>query len=119
MHKTNSTTHLKMILADVVSIAFQHMAAMGQELNNLDIKEENLKDKTPAQLATAQTMSNMLTIINDVIHPAHSVATQLFNKDVKEYVDYCIKNQALAIENKLISPTCKCYSCKQKQPIGK
>ncbi len=118
MHKTNSATHLKMILADVVSTAFQHMAAMAQELKELDITEANAKDKTTQQIAIAQTMSNMLTIINDVIHPAHDIAVQLFDKDVKEFVDYCIKNQALAIEKKLISPTCKCYSCKLKQPIG-
>ena len=118
MHKTNSATHLKMILSDVVSIAFQHMAAMARELEALKITEENIKDKTAAEIATMQTMSNMLTIINDVIHPAHEIAPQLFDKDVKEFVDYCVKNQALAIEKKLITDTCKCYSCKQKQPIG-
>ncbi len=115
MHKTNSATHLKMILSDVVSIAFQHMAAMAEEIKKIDISEENIKDKSKAEIATAQTMSNMLTIINDVIHPAHDIATQLFDKDVKEFVDYCIKNQQLAIDKKLISPTCKCYSCKLKE----
>ncbi len=119
MHKTNSATHLKMILADVVSTAFQHMAAMAKELKDLDITEDNLKDKTREQIATAQVMSNMLTIINDVIHPAHDVAVSLFDEDFKEFVDYCVKNQALAIEKKLITNTCKCYSCKQNQSIGK
>ncbi len=119
MHKTNSATHLKMILADVVSTAFQHMAAMAKELKDLDISEDNLKDKTREQIATAQVMSNMLTIINDVIHPAHDVAVSLFDEDFKEFVDYCVKNQAIAIEKKLITNTCKCYSCKQKQSIGR
>lgn len=118
MHKTNSATHLKMIVSDMLSLSFQHMAAMAQELKKLDITEDNLKDKSPQEVATAQTMSNMLTIINDVIHPAHDIAVQLFDKDVKEFVDYCIKNQALAIEKKLISPSCNCYSCKLKEPIG-
>lgn len=115
MHKANSGTHLKMITADILSIAFQHMAAMAEELKQLDITEANIKDKTPAQIATAKTMSGMLTIINDVIHPAHDIATSLFDKDVKEFVDYCINNQRLAIENKLISAVCKCYSCKMKE----
>jgi hypothetical protein len=95
------------------------MAAMAHELKALDINDSNIKDKTPAQIATAQTMSNMLTIINDVIHPAHDIAVQLFDKDVSPFVDYCIKNQALAIEKKLISASCNCNSCKMKQPIGK
>lgn len=114
MHKKNSRSHLEMILSDIISIAFQHMAAMADELKQLDITEANIKDKTPAQIATAQTMSNMLTIINDVIHPAHDMAPTLFDKDVKEFVDYCIKNQQLAIEKKLIADTCRCYSCKIK-----
>lgn len=118
MHKSNSATHLKMIVSDMLSISFQHMAAMANELKALDINEENIKDKTPQEIATAQTMSNMLTIINDVIHPAHDIAVSLFDKDVSEFIDYCVKNQALAIEKKLISASCNCYSCKQKQPIG-
>lgn len=118
MHKTNSATHLKMIVSDMLSLSFQHMAAMANELKELDITEENMKDKSPAQIATAQTMSNMLTIINDVIHPAHDIAVQLFDKDVSQFVDYCIKNQALAIEKKLISDKCNCYSCKLKSKIG-
>ncbi len=118
MHKTNSATHLKMVVSDMLSISFQHMAAMAQELKALDITEDNMKDKTQAQIATAQTMSNMLTIINDVIHPAHDIAVQLFDKDVSPFVDYCIKNQALAIEKKLISASCSCSSCKMKQPLG-
>lgn len=118
MHKTNSATHLKMVVSDMLSLAFQHMAAMATELKTLDVTQENLKDKTPAQLATMQTMSNMLTIINDVIHPAHDIAVQLFDKDVSEFVDFCVKNQALAIEKKLISASCNCYSCKSKSPIG-
>lgn len=118
MHKTNSATHLKMVVSDMLSLSFQHMAALAQELKALDINEDNMKDKTRAEIATAQTMSNMLTIINDVIHPAHDIAVQLFDKDVSEFVDYCVKNQALAIEKKMISASCNCYSCKQKQPIG-
>ena len=119
MHKTNSATHLKMIVSDMLSLSFQHMAAMAHELKALDITDANIKDKTPAQIATAQTMSNMLTIINDVIHPAHDIAVQLFDKDVSEFVAFCIKNQALAIEKKLIASSCSCNSCKMKQPLGK
>lgn len=115
MHKTNSATHLKMTLKDVVSTAFQHMAAIAQELKELNMTEENIKDKTREQLAIAQTMNNVLTIINDVIHPAHDIAASLFENDVTEFVDYCKKNQQLAIEKKLISAICKCYSCKLKE----
>lgn len=114
MHKLNSASQLKTILSDVVSIAFQHMGALASELKELDINNENIKSKTQEQVAIHQTISNILTIINDVIHPAHEIAPELFEKDVTEFVNFCIKNQKLAVEKKLISHTCKCYSCKSK-----
>ncbi len=115
MHKTNSSTHLKMILKDVVSTAFQHMAALAEQLKEMNITEENIKDKTKEEIMVAQTMGNILTIINDVIHPAHDIAVSLFeDKDITEFVDYCINNQKRAIDKKLISSVCRCYSCKLK-----
>lgn len=114
MHKTNSATHLKMILSDVVKVAFEHMRVLAFELKKLDINDSNIKSKTPQELLAAETMSNVLTIINDVIHPAHNICNQLFDSDIKEFVEYCIKNQAKAIEKKMINPKCSCYSCKLK-----
>jgi uncharacterized protein YyaL (SSP411 family) len=114
MHKTESNSHMKMVVSDILSIAFQHMAAMSEEIKALNITSENIKEKTREQVIVWQTMSNMLTIINDVIHPAHDIACSLFDKDIKEFVDFCIKNQQLAIDRKLISAKCKCYSCKSK-----
>lgn len=116
MHKINSTTHLNIMLKDIVSTAFQHMGALAQELKNIDINESNLKDKTPEEIKSAETISHIITIINDVIHPAHDVAVQLFdNIDVKEFVTYCKTNQALAIKKKLISSKCNCNTCKSKE----
>lgn len=114
MHKTNSATHLKMILSDVVKVAFEHMRVLAVELKKLDINASNIKDKKPEEIIAAETMSNVLTIINDVIHPAHDICNQLFEDDIHEFVGYCIKNQALAIEKKMINPKCSCYSCKLK-----
>ena len=115
MHKTNSTTHLKLILADVVSISFQHMRALATELKALDITPDNVKDKKPEEIMAANTMSHILTILNDVIHPAHDICDQLFDKDVQDFVAYCIKNQQIAIEKKMINSKCACYSCKLKE----
>ncbi len=115
MHKINSVTHLKGILKDVLSIAFQHMGAMAKEVSQLNVTNENIKEKTKEEIMASQTMSHILTIINDVIHPAHDIAVSLFEgKDLSEFVNFCIKNQAVAIEQKMISPVCKCQSCKMK-----
>lgn len=112
MHKVNSSTHLKRVLRDVVSTCFQHMGALASELKQFEITDSSIKEKTKEEIQVIETMSHMLTILNDVIHPAHDIAESLFeDKDVKEFVEYCVKNQKLAIEKKLISHVCKCYSC--------
>ncbi len=118
MHKKTSSTHLKRILRDVVSTCFQHMSALAVELKNMDINEDTAKTKTKEEMQVIETMSHILTILNDVIHPAHDIAASNFEeegKDVTEFVEYCIKNQKLAIEKKLISDVCKCYSCGLKE----
>lgn len=114
MHKKNSTTHLKIILSDVMKIAFDHMRSLGLQLKELDIQESNVKSKSQDEIRAAETMSHMLTIINDIIHPAHDIAQDLFDKDIHEFVDFCKINQAKAIEKKLILDQCSCYSCKSK-----
>lgn len=114
MHKTNSSTHLKRILRDLLSNCFQHMSALATELKNMEITEESSKTKSKEELQVIETMSHILTILNDVIHPAHDVAVSIFkeeDKDVTEFIEYCKKNQQLAIQKKLISHICNCYSC--------
>jgi flagellar biosynthesis component FlhA len=88
------------------------MSALAVELKQMDINEETAKTKTKEEFQVIETMSHILTILNDVIHPAHDIAVSLFeDKDVNEFVEYCIKNQKLAIDKKLISHICNCYSC--------
>lgn len=114
MHKKNSSTHLKMILSDVLKIAFDHMRALGLQLKDLKIDEGDIKSKTAEEIRAAETMSHMLTIINDIIHPAHEICYEMFDKNMTEFIDFCKSNQAKAIEKKLISEKCSCYSCSMK-----
>lgn len=114
MHKKNSTTHLKMILVDVLKIAFDHMRGLGIQLKDMGLDDANIKSKTPDEIRSAETMSHMLTIINDIIHPAHDICQDLFDKNMKDFVEFCKTNQAKAIEKKLLSAQCACYSCNSK-----
>jgi hypothetical protein len=98
-----------MILTDVLVIAFEHMKILAKELSKIDLKKAE-EEKNKEVLDRAQLLSHVLTLINDVIHPAHDTALSIF-PDANDFVDYCIKNQRLAIEKKLISPKCDCYAC--------
>ena len=115
MHKKHSSTHTKMILTDILVIAFEHMKILAKELSKIDLKTAEA-DKNKELLDRAQLLSHVLTLINDVIHPAHETAITLF-PDANDFITYCQKNQALAIEKKLISPKCDCYSCSIKKIV--
>lgn len=113
MHKKHSSTHTKMILTDILIIAFEHMKVLSKELAKIDLKKEDLSKDLKDR---AQLLSHVLTLLNDVIHPAHDTAVSLF-PDANDFIVYCQKNQALAIEKKLISPKCNCYSCSIKKIV--
>jgi hypothetical protein len=113
MHKKNSVSHLRTVLSDVVSIGYEHLQSLAAELKKLDVTPENYKDKSEHDINKSQMMANILTLINDVIHPAHNLSLELF-PDAKPFIDVCIKNQELAVQKKLIAPNCNCYECKTK-----
>ena len=113
IHKKYSNTHLKVILSDVIIIALEHIKALYTELSKIDLQDKDLPKEVGDR---AQLLSHVLTIINDIIHPAHSTALTLLPGG-KEIIEMCIKNQQLAIDKKLISPNCVCYECGIKKDM--
>lgn len=113
-HDNNS--HYKQILSDVISLNMLHIDSLMQKIRKLDINDENFESKTQQEKDTYQMISNMLTIMNDAIHPAYNIAEELFPK-AKEFVEFCRRNQLMAIERKVLPSTCNCYTCKIQKPI--
>lgn len=118
MHKKHSVSQLKNMLSDVLCLAFEHMEVLAREVKKLNINEENMSEKTKEDLDRAQMLSHVLTVINDIIHPVHETAMEMF-PEAKGFIEYCMNNQKMAIEKKLINPQCNCKTCKAKAPIGK
>lgn len=118
MHKKYSSTQLRNMLSDILCLAFEHMEILAREVKKLNFTEENMSERTKEDLDRAQMLSHVLTVINDIIHPAHDTAMEMFPQS-KGFIEYCMNNQKMAIEKKLINPQCNCHSCKSKAPIGK
>lgn len=115
MHKINSVTHLKGILKEVLLMAFQHMQSLVKEINELNVTEENRLEKKKEDIIASNTLNQLLTILNDVIHPAHDVASSLFDDAYTlGLIKMCIANQDAALKAKFITGVCKCQSCKMK-----
>ena len=89
-----------------------------KKYNKLVDKYKKIQLEINQELDRAQMLSHVLTVINDVIHPAHETAMEMFPQS-KGFIEYCMNNQKMAIEKKLINPQCNCHSCKSKAPIGK
>ena len=114
--KSNNNDDMKQVVSDIVSITMSHIQDIAIKLKDMNITEENLKDKSPETIQKSVTLNNILTIINDCIHPAHELSKELY-PDALEFINICIDNHKRAIEKKLISPICNCYCCKMKKPV--
>lgn len=112
MHKKESAAHLRIVISDIITIALEHMHILATELKKLTITDSSSEQEKHK----AEILSNMLTLMNDIIHPAHNIAVTIF-PDAKDFIEYCKRNQKLAIEKKMIAPGCKCYEC-QVDKVG-
>lgn len=109
MSKKYTQRETKEILADVLAGAFEHMDAIVVELKKLGTEEEVAQDPVKNQRAKILTLT--LISINDIVHPAHDIAYQIFN-DRDEILDVYKKNHAIAQDRKIV-PVCFCCSCRK------
>lgn len=112
-HHSNSNSHMKQIVADVLSIGLSHIQDIAVKLKELDINADNMKDKSPELIQRSVLLNNILTILNDALHPAYPLAKEIYPNS-HEFIDMCMENHKRAIERKLLAPNCHCYTCNIK-----
>ena len=115
-HHKHNNAHYKQVLADVISISMSHIQDLALRLKELDINESNIKEKSPEIVQKSVLLNNILTIVNDAIHPAHDIAKDIY-PGAAAFIDMCKENHKLAIERKLISDKCNCYMHKIEKPV--
>ncbi len=104
MSKKYTAKVLNQINKDILANAFQHMETLVKELHKLDQSDkEKLNKETQGRIGL---LNSVLTLMNDIIHPAHALAYQHF-KGYETMLDLYVKNQKLAFENKVIP---ECYN---------
>lgn len=105
-------TEVKQILSLVLANGLYHMQSVEQAILKLDLKNDETDSEENKQQARVFTL--ILTILNDLIHPAHEICVDLLGDKIKDTIERYVKNQKLAFDNKLIDP-CSCVICtKQK-----
>jgi len=99
----------KRVLLDVVSNGYHHIQAINNEIQSMKIQDP--KSATQEEQDKLRALTLTMTLVNDLIHPAHKISKSIL-KGKDELVDYCIRMQKIAFENKLIDE-CFCSSCKE------
>lgn len=110
MSKRYTVIQLKDILRDILNLGFTGLDVLSRELEKINITEEEAKtnDPTSERLHKARMIVNMMTIVNDVIHPGHAISLQLFPKENHNFIGQVIKQQAANKEKGMTSKNCSC-----------
>lgn len=108
MARRTNSKDVRAMLDTVLSHAMFHMIEVENQITALKLKRDGT-DK-PEDMKTARILTLVLTLLNDSIHSAHGYAAKVFDSRM---VDRYIKNQKLALDNKLVNP-CLCSDCKER-----
>lgn len=113
MSKRTKSADVRYMLDTILSHSLFHMYELEKQVAVLKLKMDGT-DK-PEDLQKARVFTLVLTILNDSIHSAHGYVSKVFNKEV---ADRYIKNQKMALDNKLVNP-CLCNDCKERGYVNK
>jgi hypothetical protein len=105
-----SAREIKSVFLEVLLNGYHHIAAINKELHELKIEDPN--NATPEQQQKLRALTLTLTLINDLIHPAHKISKNMLKESQLPLVDYCMNMQKVALETKLVDE-CFCSSCSQ------
>lgn len=98
---------LHTILREVLNNGFNYMTALSKHITEIVKKPD--EEKTEQDKQNLALMNYQITMINDIIHPAHQACYRLFSgRD--QFIDLCIKNQKEAIEKQIVA-VCDCVTC--------
>lgn len=107
-HHNESTSILRQIIKDMLSIGFYHIHDHVLQLRQLNITEENLANVTEKEKQESIRLQTTLALLNDTVHPALLVAKEMFPEHA-EFIAMCEQN--------VKKGQCICYSCKIKNPV--
>lgn len=100
----------KRVLMDVISNGYHHIQAINNEIQQMKI--EDPKSATQSEQDKLRALTLTMTLVNDLIHPAHKISKEML-KGKDELIDYCMRMQKIAFQNKLIDE-CYCSVCKSE-----
>lgn len=109
MSKRHTAKELRQIIHSMLANGFTHLDGLGRQISTVELSEEDMKSEDKKELvAKVRTIIAAMAVVNDVIHPAHKIAYQLFPDDAHPFIENCIKQQQAARLSKMIREKCSC-----------
>jgi hypothetical protein len=109
--KRYTAKELNIILKAVLGNAYEHMEAIMKEVSKHSPKEG--EPISPEAQSRFKVLNLTMTVINDIVHPAHAISYTYFSS-YKPVLDLYVANQKLAFEKNLV-PACYNLCC---DPLG-
>lgn len=110
MGKKYKADELKKIIVDSLSTAFVAIDHLGRSLAAMKLTEAELVDTVDNERTKqAKLLISTIALVNDIIHPAHKIAYDLFPQSAHAFIDQCIKQRDVALKTNLTS---NCNCCK-------
>ena len=109
----NTPRQTREILKNVLNLGYSYIDSFGKELAKLQLTPEEIKENKPdnTRLQQASIIVNTMTVINDVLHPAHAISLSLMDQKSIPFITQVIKQHESAREKGVISKGCPCESC--------
>jgi hypothetical protein len=114
MSKKYTAKEVNYILKSVLGNAYEYIETILQETRKINPDNVDINALSPENKSHLRFLNMNLTLVNDIIHPAHKISYQYFNK-YGSMIDWYVQNQQIAF-NKKIVPACYAQCC---DPDGK
>ena len=108
MSKRYNAKELNYILSTVIANAYEYMEAIIADLKKVDISK-GLDSISEVDKSKLRSLNMQLTVINDIVHPAHKLSYKDFTK-YGPMIDWYEKSQQIAFDKNIV-PTCYALCC--------
>jgi len=117
MKNKPTTRQTREILKNMVNLGYSYIDSFGKELAKLQLTPEEIKENKPdnIRLQQASTIVSTMTLINDILHPAHAISLSLMDQKSIPFITQVIKQHETAREKGFVSKGCPCESCTLKR----
>lgn len=103
---------IKIAMQEVLMNGLSHVKSLNNELQKMSVVDPT--QATEEQKSQLAALTYTLSLIVDLLHPAHKVGYEILNKCDHPMLDFCEGTQRESFKSNIVDP-CFCTSCKENK----